>query len=348
MREGFTFDDVLILPQFSNINSRKDVDTSVLLGGKLKLKLPIISSNMETITGVRMAKAITGLGGMAILHRFWDVEDNVAAFEELLEYDKNCVNTVGVSVGVDQEEKVRGLELIDAGARIICIDVAHGAQQQVIDQFIYFKKHFPTIFYIVGNFATVKTIDAFVSRCSPDLRPDIYKVGIGPGSVCLTRVMTGIGVPQLSCVVECSKYPVISDGGHRFPQDICKAIAAGAQAVMIGGMLAGADEAEGTTDLIGYDSSHDCEIVLGKQCVYQGSAYKIESDEYRASEGAKVEVAYKGKVKREVSKISGGLRSSMTYVGAEDINSYREKAEFMKVTPATVYENIAHKKVNWK
>jgi IMP dehydrogenase len=333
---NFTFDDVLIVPKFSEISSRKDVDTSVMLGGKIKLRVPIISSNMATITETKMARAIAKFGGLAILHRFWSIQDNVKAFLDSTYLLENGHKKVGVSIGLGGEERDRAKKLREVGAEIFCIDIAHGAQQQCVEQCIWLRKEFPTSFIIAGNFATIDSLGEFESRCGR-YNADCYKIGIGSGSACLTRMKSAIGLPQLSCILECSSFPVISDGGHRFPQDVCKALSANAQAVMLGGMLSGTDEAAGTnlqTD--------------PPTCLYQGSAYKEKAEGTRTSEGDKVYVQYKGSVLDVLNDIEGGLRSCMSYVGAHNIHELQENAEFRRVSTATINENIAHAKVKWK
>jgi IMP dehydrogenase len=339
-----SFDDVLIRPKFSDIKSRSDVIPGVILGGRVKLRMPIISSNMATITGVDMARAVSQFQGLAVLHRFWSITDNVKAFYASTK-DNGYKDNVGVSIGLGAEEQERAKELANAGAWIFVVDVAHGAQQQVVDQYKWLRKAFPSAFIMVGNFATSESIEEFERRCG-EVKPNCYKVGIGAGSVCTTRIKTGIGIPQLSCLLDCAKkFPVVSDGGHRFPQDICKALAAGAQAVMLGGMLSGTDEADGTTYKTAFGKR-----VPGRapDCLYQGSAYKAQPGDYDTSEGAKVLVEYKGPVLDELKKIEGGIRSSLSYVGALCLSEYREMTEFVRVSSSTINENIAHAKIRWK
>lgn len=359
MQEYFTFDDVLILPQFSEITSRKDVDLTTNLSGDVQLSLPIISANMDTITDDKMAIKMAKLGGMGILHRFSSIDDNVKSF-------KNVLNAfirpfqVGVSIGLGNLEKERFHALYDTGARVFCIDVAHGAQLSVVEQAQYIKNAHVDITLIVGNFATNQTIQEFNDRCEGIV--DSYKVGIGGGSVCSTRIKTGIGMPQLSAIFETSKnngYTVIADGGIKTPGDAAKALAMGANAIMIGGMLAGTEETPGEVVYENYvelyDHSESPSKLIGKIGqgsrfkTYRGSASKESYDhqgknsDWRTAEGVSTKVPYKGSVESIIKDIEGGIRSSMTYTGSKNLKEFKERSEFIRVSDSTKIENTPHK-----
>ena len=330
-----TFDDVLIEPQFSTIKSRKDVTLyqRCCLWG---LKLPVISSNMDTITGPEMATTMHDNGAGACLHRFWEIDQNVDAFKQSPE------DTI-VSFGLGNNEKERVEALMSAGASVFCLDVAHGAQMAVVEQTKWFKETYPHYMLIVGNFAGVQSFKDFREHLgSRKLKPDMIKIGIGPGSACTTRIKTGCGMPQLSAIqhlsLEARKCYIqtIADGGMRNPGDIAKALAAGAKFVMLGGMLAGTDETPSCLNSNRYSSG----------LIYRGSAskesYETQNKDWDCAEGESFIVKYKGPVKNVLKDIEGGLRSALTYVGAYNLDEFREKAKFIQVSNNCTVENQAH------
>ncbi|MEI6834180.1 MAG: guanosine monophosphate reductase, partial [bacterium] len=234
---GLTFDDVMLVPGYNGIRSRQDVTTSVTAAGR-KFEIPIISANMDTITEEAMSDAITGFGGMAILHRFMSIEENVAMFQRV----KKPKQT-GISIGIGEESMPRAEALIAVGAEIICVDVAHGHSKEVNRTVRQLRERWGNnIMIIAGNVATYAGADYLAAAGA-----DVIKVGIGPGSVCSTRMKTGFGVPQLTALQECRKVDrcVIADGGIKNPGDAVKALAAGADFIMMGGMLSGTDETPG-------------------------------------------------------------------------------------------------------
>jgi IMP dehydrogenase len=241
-----SFDDVLINPNFSFIKSRKDVNTTVnFLGLDI---FPVISSNMDTVTTSKMTHAMRRYGAIGALHRFMSIEDNVK------EYLASPPETI-VSIGLGDAELQRAIALITAGAKRILIDVAHGANIEVVNQVINLRKLYDNnIYIIVGNFANQVSIKAFKYYLG-DYKVDAWKIGIGGGSACLTRVVTGCGQPTLASILECTdiEEPIIADGGIRNSGDFAKALAAGATVVMLGQLLAGTDESPG--DLVFNDGS---------------------------------------------------------------------------------------------
>ena len=369
MKEALTFDDVLIVPKFSTVSSRKDVDLSFNGIGYPYIGLPIISANMDTITGPEMAKAMLLNGAQACLHRFCSIEDSVKMFRE------SCLYATGegtkapfVSIGLGNNELDRARALFDAGAYSFVIDVANGASMDVVKQV---KALHGTIgdngAIIVGNFASVDGVLEFLLECGTFV--DGLKIGIGPGSSCTTRIKTGIGYPQLSAIMEISnairetKIPVIADGGLKTPGDCAKALAAGASMLMSGSFFAGTDETPGdlvnsvgrkleflSDGMVQVDEwvSHPSNVRVFKK--YRGSASK-ESYEaqgkdasWRTAEGESFLVPYKGPVKDVLADIEGGLRSAFSYVGAKTLKDFQEKAEFVRVTNAGYIEGTPHGK----
>jgi len=333
---GLTFDDVMLVPGYNGIRSRQDVTTSVTAAGR-KFEIPIISANMDTITEEAMSDAITGFGGMAILHRFMSIEENVAMFQRV----KKPKQT-GISIGIGEESMPRAEALIAVGAEIICVDVAHGHSKEVNRTVRQLRERWGNnIMIIAGNVATYAGADYLAAAGA-----DVIKVGIGPGSVCSTRMKTGFGVPQLTALQECRKVDrcVIADGGIKNPGDAVKALAAGADFIMMGGMLSGTDETPGQ---IITQKNPDGSVTRVKR--FRGMASKEAQEEFmggmaewKTSEGVAVEVVAKGPVKNVVLDVMGGIRSGMTYCGALNIKQLQRKAQFMEITPAGFHEGTPH------
>lgn len=322
---GLTFDDVLLVPNYGNV-SRDDGSVETALGSH-PFDIPLISANMDTITGVEMAIAMAKLGGLGILHRFMSVEENVTAYRSTLGL-LGPRGGVGVSVGVGEEEVRRAEALYMAGARLFCVDVAH-AHCKLAGKMIKYLRPFNDIFIIAGNVATYGGADYLVG-CGADA----VKVGIGAGSVCTTREVTGFGVPQLTAITDCARIdrPVIADGGIRTSGDAVKALAAGATMVMLGEMLAGTDETQA--------------LAKGR---YRGMASTEAREDYfkgesgwRAAEGITIKVEPKGSVAAVIREIVGGIKSGLSYAGAKDLNELRRKVQFIEVTQAVRIEGTPH------
>lgn len=333
---GVTFDDVLLVPGYNGIRSRQAVNTEVQLG-RHTLAIPVLSSNMDTITGSAMAQSMARLGGIGILHRFQSIDNNVAEYRRARE-----AGPVGISVGVSGDSLERAEALCGAGADIVCVDVAHGHSKMVNQTVRSLRdKYGDTICIIAGNVATYAGADYLAAAGA-----DIIKVGIGPGSVCTTRLKTGFGVPQLSAILDCRKVdrPLIADGGIRTPGDAVKALAAGAALVMLGGMLAGTDETPGErVQRLGQNG----EEVHVK--IFRGMASREAQEEFmgamadwKTAEGVALEVRARGPAARVISDLMGGIRSGLTYCGATDIKSLQRKAQFMEISPASFAEGQPH------
>ena len=333
---GLTFDDVILVPRYNGIRSRQNVSTSVKIANNT-YDIPIVSSNMDTVTGVEMSKFMTAQGGLALMHRFMSVEENVKQFTEI-----NAPKNVGISIGLGDSGLERAEALVGAGAEIICIDIAHGHSKEMSRTIRSLRESYgENIMIIAGNVATYAGADYLAAAGC-----DVIKVGIGCGSVCTTRIKTGFGVPQLTAVMDCSKIDrsIIADGGIRYAGDAVKALAAGADLIMLGGMLSGTDETPGEF----FEKTRPTgETVKFKR--FRGMASKEAQEsfmgtmqDWKTAEGVAIEVMAKGPAKAIVQDIMGGIRSGMTYCGAKEIRELKRKAQFMEVTAAGRVEASPH------
>ncbi|MBT3463998.1 IMP dehydrogenase [archaeon] len=465
---GLSYDDVLLVPKRSSIKSRKDVSTTSNLTKKIKIHVPIISANMDTVTESEMAISMAELGGVGIIHRFNTIEEQVDEVKKVKRYrnaiienpltvpidlpitdlihlgakhkfssflvvdfnkklvgivtsrdvrfkqpgslivrdvmtpkDKLIVGMssvsvnkakkvmvnhkieklpiinddwtvaglitskdifkkalhpfstldskerlmVGAAIGVKLTEIKRAKELIDAGVDFLVIDIAHGHSDHEIELLKKIKKEFPKIEVIAGNVCTPEGTRDLIKAGA-----DCVKVGVGPGSTCVTRLVSGAGYPQISAIINCAKVadklnvPIIADGGIKLSGDITKAIAAGASTVMLGSMLAGTEEAPGKTLIKNgkkikiYRGMASFGAKLGKD-----SKNSVEDNisEY-VPEGVEATVPYKGNVEEIIHQLVGGLRSGMSYVGAKNINEIRGKCEFVQITAGGLRESHPH------
>jgi IMP dehydrogenase len=333
---GLTFDDVLLMPRHSEMNSRRSPQLDSKVTRNFSLKTPIISANMDTVTEYQMAIKMAQLGGLGILHRFMSPEEQVRQVKLMREAIQPLGLPVAASIGVKEDGMRRAELLVDAGADILTIDIAHGDSVMMFETLEFVKKKFPKIDVIAGNTASPEGVKGLI-----DHGADAVKVGIGPGSMCTTRIITGCGVPQLTavamCVLEARKYnvPVIADGGIKTSGDIVKAFAAGAQTVMLGSMLSGCLETPG-------------EIEGGRKR-YRGMASKDAQVSWRgelpqgmAAEGEARWVNCKGSVENIVHELAGGVRSGMTYLNANSISDINKNARFMEMTASGMMESKPH------
>lgn len=463
MREAYTFDDVLLEPQRSGVFSRKDVSTEAHFSKHIRLNLPIVSANMDTVTESRMARFMAEEGGIGIIHRFLPIlrqaeevrlvkraesaliDDPYTILAEaevgdakkfmdqkhvsglpvvdekkkvvgiitrrdilfcenfsakvadamtkkvvtaprgvkipdakklLFKYrieklplvdkagrlkglitlkdilrqgignqaakDKKGRFLVGAALGVKGDTLERARALLDAGADALVVDIAHGHNERALETVRMLKKKFPGAQIVGGNVATAKGVVDLIKAGA-----DAVKVGIGPGAACTTRIVTGVGVPQLTAIMDCflaaSKYktPIIADGGIKNSGDLSKALAAGASTVMIGSIFAGTDESPGEyilEDGAGYK-------------LYRGMASRDAADDkikmdgdsqasgYRAPEGKSGKVAYRGRAKNVLEDLAAGLRSSMSYLGAKNLSDFQKNAKFIHVTATSLRES---------
>ena len=326
---SLAFDDVLLTPNYGNA-SRDDGSVETHLGA-YQYYIPIVSANMDTITGIDMAVAMSELGGLGILHRFMSVEENVSAYKIAcgsLAMRDTWSPAIGVSVGVGETERKRALTLYHAGARLFCVDIAHAHSKRAGKMVKYLKQIADDVYIIAGNVATYSGADYLVS-----VGADAVKVGVGAGSVCTTREVTGFGVPQLTAIMDCARIdrPIIADGGIRNSGDAVKALAAGATMVMLGGMLAGTDEACSETG-----------IYRGMASAEAREEYFGDTSGWRAAEGISVEVAPKGPVSDVIKSVVGGIKSGLSYAGAKNLADLRKKAQFIEITQAVMKEGAPH------
>lgn len=329
---AITYDDVLLVPAYNHHESRRVVDiSSTDRLGKLTLKLPVMSSNMDTITESGMANFMHEKGGIGVLHRFLSVEDNITEF-------KKCAGPVFVSIGCTEQELERAQALRDAGAEYFCVDVAHAHAKYVGKTLKNLRRMLKDLCIMAGNVATYAGAD-YLASCGAD----IIKAGIGGGSVCSTRIKTGFGVPMLSCIEDCSRADrsIIADGGIKTSGDIVKALAFGADFVMIGGMLAGTRPTPG--DVITKEDGTKVKRYRGMASQEAQEKFLGQMQEWKTAEGVQVEVPYKENEDAIIADIIGGLRSGLTYAGSDSISELQRKLNFVKVTPAGRIESLPHK-----
>jgi IMP dehydrogenase len=337
MTDAITYDDVLLIPSYNHWESRRVVDIAITdKSGKLQLDLPVMTANMDSVTAAAMANFIAAKGGIGVLHRFVTIEENVRMF-------KACDSRTFVSVGCAEQDLERAAALRDAGADLFCIDVAHAHARYVGKTLKKLRDMLGRESCIMaGNVATYAGADYLAS-----LSADIVKVGIGGGSVCTTRIKTGFGVPNLTAIKNCARVDrsVVADGGIRTPGDIVKALAFGADFVMIGSMLAGTRPTPGAVVVRRDAQGNEVKVKL-----YRGMASSEAQDnfhggmtEWKTAEGISLDVAYREDEDQILADITGGLRSGLTYGGAATIRELQRKLDFIRITPAGRVESQAHR-----
>lgn len=329
---SYTFDDVLLIPSYNHYESRRLVDTSIVdRSGKLKLDLPVIASNMDSISESAMANFMNKYGGSAALHRFMTIERNVEEF-------KKCTGKVFVSVGCSEQEIERAVALRDAGADYFVIDVAHAHARYVGRTLKRLRAELKDRCIMAGNVATYAGAD-YLASCGAD----ILKVGIGGGSVCTTRIKTGFGVPTLASIKECAKVDrsIVADGGIRTAGDIVKAIAFGADFVMLGGMLAGTRPTP--LPVITRPDGKKVKAYRGMASREAQEDFVGALSDWKTAEGVATEVPYREDEEAILADIVGGLRSGLTYGGSATIRELQRKLNYTLITPAARTESLPHK-----
>lgn len=326
------FKDVLLRPKRSKIRSRADVDLvreyKFQNSKQVHHGVPIIASNMDTVGTFEMAQALAQHKCYTCIHKYYTVDQ----WKEFAANNKECLPYIAASSGTAEGDFERLCEILEnvPDVKFICLDVANGYSQFFVEYVQKVRQAFPTHTILAGNVVTGDMVEALIFAGA-----DIVKVGIGPGSVCTTRKKTGVGYPQLSAVMECADNAhglsahIISDGGCTCPGDVAKAIGAGADFVMLGGMLAGHDQSGG--EIIEKDGKKK-KLFYGMSSATAMTKHKGGVAEYRASEGKTVEVPYRGDVNATMLDILGGLRSACTYVGAGRVKEMPKRTTFIRVT----------------
>ena len=355
INEALTFDDILLLPRYSSVLPSQ-TNIFLKLTKKISLKVPFLSSAMDTVTESQMAIAIAQEGGIGIIHRNLNVKNQSQEIKKV----KNKKLFVGAAIGTGKEDLERARSLISNGVDLIVIDTAHGHSEKVLKTLSKIKKIINKVPICVGNIATVEAAKKLYNSGA-----DIIKVGIGPGSICTTRMVAGVGVPQISAIMEVKKalykknIKIISDGGIKFSGDIAKALAAGADAIMMGSIFAGTEESPGKKFKLKGKFYKEYRGMGSIGAMSAGSANRYFQKNFKdkskfVPEGVEGRVEYKGKVSKIIYQLQGGLRSSMGYIGAKNLKEINKKAKFIKITKAGFYESMVHsvemtqKTINYK
>jgi IMP dehydrogenase len=326
MREALTFDDVTLVPRYNNVTSRAEPDLSTWLTKNIRVGMPLIPANMDSVIGTELARVLVKNGGIPIFHRFTDLETQGKWVEE---FEGNVFLSCGVS-GFDEASK-----LIDLGPVGVCIDVAHGHSDRMVRMVEDIKRHYPNVEVIAGNICTARAYHDLVNAGA-----DAVKVGVGPGAACTTRMVTGFGVPQFTAIQDCAeeaqhfRVPIIADGGIRCSADVVKALAARAATVMMGKVFALTNESAAEKKIFP-------EASLGSQwqAKYRGQASEDFQNEFygglkhkTVAEGIDFWAPIEGSAQETIDLFLGGIRSGMTYAGARDIKELQRKREFVQVT----------------
>lgn len=364
---GLTFDDVLLLPAYADF-SRSDIDLSTHLTKKIKLSLPLVSAPMDTVTQSKLAIELARLGGIGIIHRNLSI---VGQADEVVKVKHERL-LVGAAIGASRGYQDRVKALVKAGVDVLVVDSAHGFAKPVIEAVRFIKKTYPKVDVVAGNIATREAAAALIAAGVDGLR-----VGMGPGAICTTRVVSGMGVPQITAIIETLKaarstrpeqpVPIIADGGIKHSGDMVKALAAGASTVMMGAFFASALESPGKViKLKAKNVPHRFQSIFGKKqdtylfkeyrgmgsvaAMQKGARIKSEGefhgkdykDRVLVAEGVEGLVPVKGNVGELVEQAVGGIRSGMYYVGARSIKELWHKARFIALTQASLTESHPH------
>lgn len=360
---GLTFDDILLLPGFADF-SRSEISLKTRLTRNIALDLPLVSSPMDTVTESDLAIALAKMGGIGIIHRNLSIEDQVAEVRKVI-HEKLLV---GAAVGASKGFEERVEALMHVGIPVIVVDSAHGYSKQVIEAVKHIKFHFPEVDIIAGSIATADGAKALIEAGA-----DALRVGMGPGAICTTRIISGMGVPQVTALLETlseakkSNIPVIADGGIKYSGDMVKAFALGASTVMMGSFFASTQEAPGEKVMLKREHvpSRFKSILTEEKDTYvfksyrgmgsvgamkKGAAIKSEdefhgkdySDRVLVAEGVEGLVPVRGTVEQLVEQAKGGIKSGLYYIGAKTLSELTEKAKFIQITQASLSESHPH------
>ncbi len=341
---ALAYDDVLLVPRRSAVGSRQEVSLATRLTRRIALDIPVLAANMDTVCEWEMAVAMAQMGGVGIIHRFLPVEDHGRQVEKVKEVGETLL--VGAALGVGEEMTQRAKTCVAAGVDVLVLDIAHGHAEHSLRAVRILKDEFPEVDVIAGNVATGEGAADLAEAGA-----DAIKVGVGPGGVCTTRVVTGVGVPQVTALYDVVRakvgVPIIADGGIRAGGDIAKALAIGADSVMVGSLLAGTRESPGEVE---ETSTGPVKRVRGMasqeaavlRAARRGAELEDEYFEHRSPEGIEWRVAYLGTAADVIRPLMGGVRSAMSYLGATDLTSFQRNARFVRTTPAGVVESHPH------
>lgn len=355
-KDALTFDDVLLVPQYSEITPDM-ADVSTKLTNTFKMNVPFLSAAMDTVSEHKLVTALALAGGLGVIHKNMSIADQAKEVEMVKNYefdneknkrvliDKKGRLCVGAAIGVTADMMDRVHALMDAGVDVFVLDSAHGDSKNIINAIKNLRLEYPSMELIAGNVATYEgALDLMKAGASA------VKVGMGPGSICTTRIIAGIGVPQLQAVMDCARaskemnIPIIADGGIKYSGDVVKALAAGANTVMLGGLFATCEEAPGDI----YESNGK------KYRTYRGmgsieAMAKGSTDRYFqtghkkfVAEGVQGIVEVKTTVEELVFQLIGGLKAGMGYCGSKDIPTLQEKGTFIKITNNALLESHPH------
>lgn len=369
---GLTFDDVLLIPGYSGFQ-RSEIDLSTKLTKKIKLSLPFISSPMDTVTESELAITLAKLGGIGIIHRNLSVNDQADEVNKVKTHSSGSAGSghrllVGAAIGSNTGFEERVKALLNAKTDVIVVDSAHGFSKPIIDTVKTIKKNYPKTQVIAGNIATFDGAKALIAAGADGLR-----VGMGPGAICTTRIISGMGVPQVTALLETTRaaknsgIPIIADGGIKYSGDMIKALACGASTVMMGSFFASCVEAPGKTVFLTKDQvPHRFKSIFNENikefrfkeyrgmgsvgAMTKGAKIKSEDefhgknykDRVLVAEGVEGLVPIKGTVEESLDQAVGGIKSGMYYVGAKSIKELWEKAKFMQITQASLTESHPH------
>ena len=333
--ETLSYDDVLLVPQYSDIRSRSECDTSISLGPGVDLKIPVISSCMDTVTEEIMAATVGSMGGLGIVHRYNTPKNQAKIVYKAVQLTEHSF-PIAAAIGVTDDYMERSELLVSVGASALCIDVAHGHHILVKEVLAKLRSTFGSdLCIIAGNVATLEGINDLA-----DWGANAVRCNIGGGSICSTRIQTGHGVPGLHTIFDCARtdrdVAIIADGGIRNSGDAVKALAAGADCVMLGSMLSATDESPGDFVYFGGE----------KRKTYRGMASPEAQFDWRGRasslEGISTTVPYKGSAKDIINTLTQGIRSGFSYSGSRSLRELHSKAKFVKQTGAGAKESDTH------
>ncbi len=361
IKKYLTFDDVLLLPNYSDVMPR-DTKVKTRLTNKINLKMPLISSPMDTVTEYDMALAMTLKGGIGIVHKNMTTEEQADIVRKIKTYDGPIREDrasfdeqgrllVGASIACNEESLEKAKQLVDAGVDVIVVDSAHGHSEGVIKTVKKLRKELPDLQIIAGNVVTPEGTLALILAGA-----NAIKVGVGSGSICTTRIISGVGAPQLTAIMETYRVakehniPIIADGGIKYSGDIVKALAAGAESVILGSLMAGYEQSPG--EVVEIDGrKYKSYVGMGSEVAMNrggGDRYFQNKIKKFVPEGIEAYKEYKGDVNENIYQLIGGLKAGMGYNGAHDLRELREKAKFVEISYAGSIESHPHSVSNIK